>query len=355
MSFLNQLAASSIAPPTWTVTANGPWLSAMPVGANLPSQGWKLHLSATVASAADLVNRIAPYLMRTRTAFKITHTLAELSSLNEGRSGLSQIGKFITIYPVDDEAAVKLALDLDDLTRGISGPPIPSDMRLCDGSSVHYRYGGFAGLTMRLPHGETVPAILDPHGKHEPDRRGEVYMPPEWVDDPFIDAVLRAGKTRTPSPLLIAGRYVLTAAISRSPRGRIFLALDLDGKARAILKEAQEGSAATADGRDATDLLQAEAEALRRIGPKSYLPRFLGTERSGQSQFLAMEDVGGRTLASVVAEMRARGIHLSWGRIEILVHCPRGHPLRPACVRLAASRPEADQHHAPARREPRDH
>jgi hypothetical protein len=288
----------------------------MPSGLSLPAQGWKLHLSATIASAPDLLSRALPCLRRSGTGFKIARSLADLSHLNEGRSGLSQVGKFMTVYPPDDAAAVSLALELDELTRGIAGPPVPSDLRLCDGSAVYYRYGGFSGLSLRLPHGETVPAILDPDGNREPDRRSEVYSQPAWVADPFADAVIRTGRTRTPPPLVVAGRYVLTAAVSHSPRGRIFLALDLEGQARAILKEAHEGSAATADGRDATDMLRAEAHALGSIGEKPYLPRFLGLAREGQSLFLAMEDTGGRTLGSIAAEMRARGTPIAWPQLE---------------------------------------
>ncbi|MCA3574581.1 MAG: phosphotransferase, partial [Aestuariivirga sp.] len=316
MSFSGQLAASGIAPPGWTLTASGPWLSAMRAGVRLPDQGWKLHLSATIASAPDLLARALPLLRQNGTGFKIARTLADLSNLNEGRSGLSQVGKFMTVYPPDDGSAVRLALDLDRLTRGIPGPPVPSDRRLCDGSAVYYRYGGFSGLSLRLPHGETVPAIRDPEGRREPDQRREVYSQPDWVTDPFAEAVASRGLTRTPPPLVIAGRVVLTAAISHSPRGRIFLALDLEGQARAIVKEAHEGSGATADGRDATDMLRAEALALESIGPRPYLPRFLGLAREGQSLFLAMEDTGGRTLGSVVAELRARGTPMAWAEVE---------------------------------------
>lgn len=316
MSFPVQLESHGVTAPDWSLVAEGPWLIAMPAGAVLPDQGWKLHLSATVASAAELLDKALPHLVRTRTAFKLARSIADLSNLNEGLSGLSQVGKFITIYPPDDDASVALAMALDDLTRDVPGPEIPSDMRLCDGSAVHYRYGGFTSLSLRLSHGETVPAIRNPQGALEPDRRGESYAAPDWAADPFTDALARAGKTRTPPPHVVAGRYVLTAAISHSPRGRIFLAIDLVAGARAVLKEARRGAAASTDGRDAGDLLRAEAHALRSIGPKPYLPKLLGLEQAGASTFLALEDVGGRSLASVIAEARARGIHPPWQQVE---------------------------------------
>src|SRR3954467_6261483 len=64
----------------------GPW----------PEQGWKLHLSATPRSAVEVLSSI-----------KL------LSAVNSGLFGISQIGKFITIYPSDDSHAVRLAVELD--------------------------------------------------------------------------------------------------------------------------------------------------------------------------------------------------------------------------------------------------
>jgi hypothetical protein len=58
------------------------------------SQGWKLHVSATILSACPIFRLIAPYLKRRDIWFKAPKSLAELQKLNSGIFyGFSQIGK----------------------------------------------------------------------------------------------------------------------------------------------------------------------------------------------------------------------------------------------------------------------
>src|SRR6266850_4099895 len=82
--------------------------------AEIPQQGWKLHLSATVASALTVLERALPVLLADGASFKVARSLSDLQSLNEGRAGLSQVGKFITVYPTSDAHAVHLATALDE-------------------------------------------------------------------------------------------------------------------------------------------------------------------------------------------------------------------------------------------------
>ncbi|HKN89204.1 MAG TPA: hypothetical protein VJ622_02895, partial [Acidimicrobiia bacterium] len=44
----------------WRFSVEGPWAFATPVGARSPEQGWKLHISATEASAADVLATVVP-------------------------------------------------------------------------------------------------------------------------------------------------------------------------------------------------------------------------------------------------------------------------------------------------------
>ena len=43
----------------WSFSVDGPWAFATPTGVRSPEQGWKLHISATEASAA-LAGKMAP-------------------------------------------------------------------------------------------------------------------------------------------------------------------------------------------------------------------------------------------------------------------------------------------------------
>ena len=113
-----------------------PWIVARPLDSVLPAQGWKLHVSATLSSALDVLTQALPVLVAARVPFKVAKTLETLASLNYGVAGSSQIGKFITVYPRDDEQAVDLAVRLDQATAGLTGPAVPSDRPLHPGSRV---------------------------------------------------------------------------------------------------------------------------------------------------------------------------------------------------------------------------
>src|SRR6185437_11429706 len=112
--------------------------------------------------------------------FKVAASLSALNGLNEGRGQLSQVGKFITVYPSDDAQAVQLAVALDDATRGLRGPAVPSDRALRPDSLVHYRFGGFTPRSMQTPLGEVVSVLVAPDGTLEPDRREPFYQAPPW-------------------------------------------------------------------------------------------------------------------------------------------------------------------------------
>lgn len=314
--YAGRLRSAGLAPPAWQLEAGGDgfWLVATPAGSGLPAQGWKLHLSATVHTAHDLLAAALPVLAAERAAFKVARRPEALAALNEGAEGLSQVGKFVTVYPVDDAAAVRLAGALDAATHGLAGPAVPSDRRLRAGSAVHYRYGGFDGRVLQLPYGEVVPAIAAPDGTLVPDRRAAVYSAPEGVTDPFVAAGLATPEQGR--ALVVAGRFVLGALLHHTPRGRVFLALDLEAGRRAVVKQAGRGAAVSADGRDARDQLANELAALESLRDDPRFPEPYALVEQDDDVFLAMEDVPGRTLGEHLRERRARGAFLEPGRIR---------------------------------------
>src|SRR5215203_474002 len=150
-----------------------------------PEQGWKLHLAATVLSAVQVLQAVAPLLSDRRILFKGPRSLSELDELNRGvRYGYSQVGKFLTIYPQTTEEAIQLARELHRLTRGITCPDVPFDLKYREGSCVYYRYGAFKTMEIEDPNGVRVKALRDPQRNLVPDPR-DSEAKPEWCTDPF--------------------------------------------------------------------------------------------------------------------------------------------------------------------------
>lgn len=294
------------------------WLRAAHRDAARPEQGWKLHLSATVLSAGDVLRDALPILLAAPLRFKIAASESVLAALNAGEGGLSQAGKFLTVYPADDAQAVRLAGALDRATRGRRGPAILSDRPLAPGSLVHYRYGSFGERFIQIPSGAWENAIQAPDGRLVPDRRSPAYCPPEWAADPFVAAGLAAALPD--ESRLIAGRYLVGATLHQSARGDVRMTLDVETGERRTLKRARRDAAVDRDGQDAQDRLRHEADVLARLAPDPRFPQTYGLLEHAGDLFLVMEDMEGRTLdAHLDARLRAgrlpSGVQVAaWGR-----------------------------------------
>ena len=287
-------------------------------GAWKPEQGWKLHVSAGVPFAEEVLRHVLPVLLAEDAPFKIAATHERLTRLNDGRAGLSQIGKFITIYPNDDVQAVRLAMALHQATYSLRGPAIPSDRPLVDGSLVHYRYGGFKYVYLKLPGRLPISVIANPDGDWVEDVRATRFQPPAWAADPFEHAGL-GGKLPEPHPL-IGGRYLLMGSLQESARGGVFWGVDLTGPRRVVLKRGARNAAIEQDGRDARDRLRHEAAILKRLAPDSRFPTPGELIEHDDDLYFTMEDITGPTFHKHVTDRYRQGLTVpgaqvaAWGR-----------------------------------------
>jgi tRNA A-37 threonylcarbamoyl transferase component Bud32 len=103
--------------------------------------------------------------------------------------------------------------------------------------------------------------------------------------------------------VLIGERFLTREAIRHSNKGGIYRAVDTHTGAHVVVKEARAHVAADESGRDARDLLRAEARALELIGPLGLAPRLLALFEQGQHLFLAEDLVPGLTLRDWVPDL----------------------------------------------------
>jgi hypothetical protein len=293
----------------WQVTpatdSQSPWIRALPAGHALPLQGWKLHVSSDVRTAADTLARALPPLVDAGLAFKVLGSVAWLGGLNHGAAGISQVGKFVTVFLPDDDRAVDVAIALDQATRGLSGPRVPSDRLLREGGVVSYRYGGFGDLCMQTRLGEIMLALVTPDGRLVPDRRGTAPQHPPWVGDPFA---ARGLGVRSPAGTTVAGRYRPVATLARSPTAVVQLALDPVAPRTCVLKR---GRPRTGDGAP----LRREAEVLRWLSGRAVTAELRDVVESDGELVLVVDDLGGETLDQHVRGLLRTGTLPSPARV----------------------------------------
>lgn len=277
-------------------------------GAQLPTQGWKLHLSATVLNAGNVLARVAPFLSARGVAFKAPRSLDELIRLNSGLFyGYSQVGKIITVYPRTTEDAVSLARELHALTRRLAGPAVPFDLRFGASSNVYYRYGAFDNLEMEREDGSRTGAIRAPGGALVPDVRTSERGHPDWVGDPFKRRPARGRAPRAKSPL--AENFRVFRALVQRGKGGVYQALDLstDPPRLCLLKEGRKNGELTWDGRDGAWRVRNEERVLARLlGAGVNVPRVYSSFELEGNYYLATEFVAGESLHGRLAKLTTR-------------------------------------------------
>jgi hypothetical protein len=278
-----------------------------------PTQGWKLHVSATILSACDICRSIAPYLKTQRVLFKAPRSLRELEKLNTGVDyGFSQVGKFVTVFPPSTEAALKIARDLHRLTTKYRGPVIPYDKPFRNSSCVYYRYGSFAKSSV-VVRGEKLAAIVGPHGRRIPDRRGPGSAVPPWLTDPF-----GAPRPRKRSITSLERDYRDFEALSQRGRGGVYRAVRISTRPKksCIIKEGRRHGETDLLGRDGFNKIEREARFLTvNAGKVAGLPRVIARLRADNCFYLVVEDVTGRSLQSILASRK------KISRRMLLIYC----------------------------------
>ncbi|MEO9200591.1 MAG: hypothetical protein ABI206_17725, partial [Antricoccus sp.] len=282
----------------WTSSRNGIWLIAEPPGHVRRQQGWKLHVSATVRSVLEVVDRIADVLIERRCLFKVAASLDDVAALTSTRCDRSAAGKIITIYPDDDEVCRELATVLDARTRGLTGPVIQSDRPVAQGSLVSYRYGVFWAASELNNDGSYEARLVRPDGIRVPDERRAWFDPPVWAVDPF--EVADGTSADEPTAVLLGGRFRAHRAIRHANRGGVYRAVDTSTGNEVIIKHARRHVAEGVDGMDVRDLLRHEHTMLRRFDGTGVAPRLVELFEFDGDLFLAAEAIAGSSLQAWV-------------------------------------------------------
>ncbi|MFK3650112.1 class III lanthionine synthetase LanKC [Lysobacter enzymogenes] len=263
-----------ILPPDWTLKQRNLWSDVSPPDLRLPEQGWKIHLSATPAHAPAILMTVARILFAKGISFKFISDRTLLSIVNGKRWGRGGAGKFITVYPNDQEQCGELLEALHAATTGYWGPYILSDRRYKDSRIVHYRYGGILPIKRAGVDGKAVLVIRDGDGEYVDDERTPYFSLPKGVTDPF--QAPEAAPEEGEAGALKNGRYKIESVLAFSNSGGVYLAQDRDhGDRQVLIKEARPYTNISTRGLDAVQLLKKEHRLLGvvadlRCAPQPY-------------------------------------------------------------------------------------
>ncbi|MFK0106911.1 class IV lanthionine synthetase LanL [Streptomyces sp. NPDC091217] len=303
-SLLRQRLQATGTSERWTTDADEMWCRLTSQSGIRRRQGWKLHVSATSASAPEVLVKALDVLLIEEAGFKFVRSLEQVGALNSRATPRGSSGKFITVYPPSDGDAARIALALHKATAGLAGPRILSDQPYAPHSLVHYRYGAFVGRRRLSDQGLLVWFIEDPDGNPVEDKRIGRYSPPPWAVSPFPASVPLPPQQEkaASSPVLLGGRFSVREAIRHTNKGGVYRGTDVTTGAPVVIKEARPHVEGDASGSDVRDWLRAESRTLEKLKGTGLAPEPLAMFETGGHLFLAQEEVPGVPLRNWVAE-----------------------------------------------------
>ncbi len=290
---VEQFTPAAEAWETWSQSCDEIWSFWMPPEVTLPEQGWKIHVSATSATADTALESVSRFCHRHALPFKFLRDRRILAA-TLGKDGDRRVsGKFITVYPTSPADLHAHLTELDAALTGLPGPYVLTDLRWNQGP-VFVRYGAFTRQHV-TDNGADVPAVRDlDSGLLVPDVRTTGFHVPPWARIPaFLQAALDRLETAAPPNF-----PEVRSALHFSNAGGVYEA-ELDGQA-VILKEARPHVGWTPDGRDAVQRLSNESAALRTLQGRVPVPAAAATFTAHDHAYLVMERVNAPSLSAAV-------------------------------------------------------
>ncbi|MGH4003272.1 MAG: class III lanthionine synthetase LanKC, partial [Pseudonocardiaceae bacterium] len=285
-------------PEGWTASDLEDWRVHRPINAELPAQGWKVHVSACLGNAERVLAAVADYCLNKRVAFKFLRSPDALLLANAKYADRGSSGKFITMYPADEARLEAMLIELGKVLDGSPGPYVLSDLRWGNGP-LYVRYGGFAERFCLSDTGSWELAIEDLEGRLVPDRRGPTFRLPEWVRLPaFLEPHLAARNSVRVDGL----PYRIERALHFSNGGGLYAGQHIGTGAQVVLKEARPYAGLDVDGTDAVARLRREREILERLAGLDVAPAVHGTFTLGEHHFLALEFLDASPLRSAIVD-----------------------------------------------------
>lgn len=267
--------------------------------ADLPAEGWKIHVSATIDNAEQILRKAADVLIAQRTPFKFLADRYILEILNSKRAPRGSSGKFITVYPADDVEFRELLGSLGRILGAFEGPHILSDRQHGGSGVIYYRYGGILPRYRLDIRGVKLPFLRSPNGDQPVDERTPYYDLPTWIAEPSwlssSEDIDNADDEDAASDdvTLNDGRYLVEESLHFSNMGGVYRALDRATGRSVVVKEARPLTCTDRFGNEAVQLLAAEHDCLLRLTSVPHLAHPVDFFAEGGHSFLVTEHIDG--------------------------------------------------------------
>ncbi|MEK4360177.1 class III lanthionine synthetase LanKC [Paenibacillus sp. FSL M7-1455] len=288
-------------PDTYSVISESDsvWKQYHVKGSILPEQGWKIHVTSLLEDSQSVLDKVGRFCIDRKIEFKHLKDRHSYIKVNSKNANRASSGKFITIYPMNNEVFVELLESISLITQGFKkGPYILSDKRWKN-SNVFYRYGGFRRIYNEL--GEHC--IRDEKGNLIKDQRTPFYQVPDFVKefDDYLNTINNSGDLEDKGGGHL-GRYQIESAISYSNAGGVYLATRKKDNLKVIIKEARPNAGLDGAAQDALTRQTKEYEALKKLKDVPGVVNLIEYFQEWEHYFLVEEFIEGRDIRQWLAQ-----------------------------------------------------
>lgn len=190
-----------------------------------PDHGWKIYISCYHDNYQEILSIISNFCFAENYSFKFVNDTNILKFLLSKNANRTESGKFITIYPFNENEFVQIIRKLYPLVNNMVGPYILSDKRYLDSKVIYYRYGVISGED----------SIMHFKDGTVNDDRLPYYNLPKYVQDPLHENVEKDNNSNN----VLEKNYTNISAIHFSNSGGIYSAFNKVRQKEVVLKEAR--------------------------------------------------------------------------------------------------------------------
>ncbi|WP_281197591.1 class III lanthionine synthetase LanKC [Staphylococcus felis] len=258
---------------------------------HIPLQGWKIHISTNIFSPKETINIVSDILFKRGASFKHLKDERALYDMNSKNAPRESSGKFITVYPKDENEFLKLLNLLDEKLLHLDiGPYILSDKRWKN-TNIYYRYGAFHKI--RNQNGDLC--MQTPEGQLIKDERVPFYQVPDFKKDfdEYLNSINVQNSASKDNPLL---KYDIKEALSFSNSGGVYLAIRKKDNKKVIIKEARPNTGYDGQYRSAFKRQSIEYNALKALSNVTGVVNNIEFFSLWEHRFLVEEFIEGASL-----------------------------------------------------------
>lgn len=225
-----------------------------------PVQGWKIHISAAIDEAESVLKSVSKVLVSHNIPFKHIKNNRVLKEMYSKNGNRISAGKFITIYPLEEEF-IDLIFELEnEIKKFKKGPYILTDKQWKN-TNIFYRYGAFQRIVSST--GELC--IYDPAGNLVPDMRLPQYYLPPFVKEPEKLVAANIYQEDSSDEENKLNDYNIESALRFSNSGGIYKGTRKKDGVQCIIKEARAAIGFDGANHSSKERLENEYNALCKL------------------------------------------------------------------------------------------